>query len=84
MEVFYTQFPKGYTGEQFKARKERPFNQKLFTDAEMAVLNRVSEVFKESSTNTIIETSHSEDAWKNNLKVKDVISYEYAFDLTQI
>jgi putative zinc finger/helix-turn-helix YgiT family protein len=84
IDICYTQFPQGYTGEQFKARKERPFNQELFSETEMTVLNKVVEVFKESTTNNIIETSHLEDAWKENEKGKNVISYKYAFDLTQI
>lgn len=84
IDIYYTQFPQGYTGEQFKARKERPFNQELFSETEMAVLNKVAEVFKESTTNNIIETSHLEDAWKENEKEKNIISYKYAFDLTQI
>ncbi len=84
IDICYTQFPKGYTGEQFKARKERIFNYKLFTELEMSVLNKVAEVFKESSTNSIIETSHLEEAWKKNEKNKNVISYNFAFDLTQI
>lgn len=84
IDIQYTQFPQGYTGEQFKARKEKPFNQALFSEMEIAVLNKVAEVFKESSTNNIIETSHLEDAWKMNVKEKNVISYKYAFDLTQI
>lgn len=84
IDIYYTKFPQGYTGEQFKARKDRPFNQELFTEIEMNVLNKVAEVFKESSTNDIIETSHLEEAWEKNEKTKNVISYEYAFDLTQI
>jgi len=84
IDIRYTQFPQGYTGEQFKARKEKPFNQALFSETEIAVLNKVAEVFKESSTNNIIETSHLEEAWKMNVKEKNVISYKYAFDLTQI
>jgi hypothetical protein len=44
----------------------------------------VAEVFKESTTNNIIETSHLEDAWKDNVKEKNVISYKYAFDLNPI
>lgn len=84
IDIFYTQFPQGYTGEQFKARKERPFNQELFSETEMTVLNKVAEVFKASTTNNIIETSHLENAWKENEKEKNVISYKFAFDLTQI
>lgn len=84
IDIQYTQFPQGYTGEQFKARKEKPFNQAVFSETEIAVLNKVAEVFKESSTNNIIETSHLEEAWKMNIKEKNVISYKYAFNLTQI
>jgi len=84
VEIHYKQFPQGYTGEQFKARKERPFNSELFTEIEMAVLNKVASVFKDSTTNDIIETSHLEEAWKENEQEKNVISYKYAFDLTQI
>lgn len=84
IDIYYTKFPQGYTGEQFKARTDKPFNQELFSELEMSVLNKVAEVFKDSSTNNIIETSHLEEAWKRNEKSKDIISYEYAFDLTQI
>jgi len=84
IDINYTQFPQGYTGEQFKARKERPFNPELFTETELEVLNNVVKEFKESSTNTIIETSHLEEAWKKNEKDKNVISYNYAFDLKQV
>ncbi len=84
IDIIYTPFPQGYTGEQFKARKNRPFKAGLFSETELAVLDRVSTVFKPTSTNGIIELSHLERAWKKNEKSKSVISYEYAFDLTQI
>jgi len=32
----------------------------------------------------MIELSHLEEAWKKNEKNKQTISYEYAFELTQI
>ncbi|NEN24195.1 SocA family protein [Cryomorpha ignava] len=81
IDIKYTHFPQGYIGEQFKARKERPFNQDLFTEIEMTILNKVVEEFKKSSTDSIIETSHLEEAWKKNEKEKAVISYRYAFEL---
>ncbi|MFN6944262.1 MAG: type II TA system antitoxin MqsA family protein [Cytophagaceae bacterium] len=84
IDIYYIQFPHGYTGEKFKAREDRPFNYKLFTEAEISVLEKVSKAFNQSTTNDIIEISHLEDAWKNNEKDKNVISYKYAFDLTQI
>ena len=77
-------FSKGYFGEKFKAREDRPFNSKLFTEKELSVLEKVSKAFKLSTTNDIVEISHLEDAWINNEKDKNVISYKYAFDLTQI
>lgn len=81
IDINYTQFPQGYVGEQFKARKDRPFNGKLFTDEELAVLHFVAEKFKNVSTNDIVEISHLEEAWKQNVKEKTDISYKYAFEL---
>ncbi len=84
IDIYTTEFSQGYTGEQFKARKERPFNASLFSETELEVLAKVSTVFKTTSTNDIIELSHLEEAWKKNEKDKSVISYEYAFELNQI
>lgn len=84
IDIFTTAFPNGYTGEQFKARKDRKFNAELFTENELKTLEKVASVFKETSTNDIIELSHLEEAWKKNAKDKSVISYEYAFELNQI
>ncbi len=84
IDICYTQFPQGYTGEQFKARKDRPFNASLFSQVELDVLTKVAKTFKPTSTNNMIELSHLEAAWTKNEKDKSVISYTYAFDLTQI
>ena len=81
VEIQYTEFPQGFTGEQFKARKDRPFKPELFTDSELAVLEKVATVYRPTNTNDIIELSHLEEAWKKNKKDKSVISYEYAFEL---
>jgi putative zinc finger/helix-turn-helix YgiT family protein len=84
IDIYTTEFPNGYTGEQFKARKDRKFNAELFTENELETLEKVAKVFKETSTNDIIELSHLEEAWKKNAKEKSVISYEYAFELNHI
>ena len=84
IDIYTTEFPNGYTGEQFKAKKDRKFNADLFTENELNTLEKVATVFKETSTNDIIKLSHFEEAWKNNEKEKKVISYEYAFELNQI
>jgi putative zinc finger/helix-turn-helix YgiT family protein len=79
--IYSTEFPDGYTGEQFKAREDRKFNATLFTENELHTLEKVATVFKETSTTAIIELSHLEKAWKNNEKNKREISYVYAFEL---
>jgi len=81
IEIQTTEFPNGYTGEQFKSRKGRVFNADLFTENELYTLEKVANAFKETSTGDIIELSHLEEAWKKNEKKKSVISYEYAFEL---
>lgn len=84
IDVCYTKFPDGNTGEQFQARKDRPFNASLFSEYELDVLNKVSSAFQTTSTNDIIELSHLEAAWQKNEQNKSIISYEYAFELSQI
>lgn len=84
IDIYTTEFPNGYTGEQFKARNDRKFNSELFSEDELETMEKVADVFKESSTNEIIEISHLEEAWKKNERNKGVISYEFAFDLNNI
>ncbi|MEX0810790.1 MAG: type II TA system antitoxin MqsA family protein [Chitinophagales bacterium] len=83
IDISYIAFPNG-NGEQFINRNDRKFNKEIFTDAELSVLEKVAETFKDTSTNDIIEISHLEKAWKANKDEKKIISYEYAFDLSQI
>ncbi|PKP21112.1 MAG: DNA-binding protein [Bacteroidetes bacterium HGW-Bacteroidetes-21] len=84
VDIITTEFSQGYAGEQFKAKKDRTFNAVLFSQTELDVLEKVSTVFKSTSTIDIIELSHLEEAWKKNEKDKSVISYEYAFELNQL
>lgn len=84
IDIFTTEFPQGYIGEQFKSKNDRPFRVELFSENELNVLEKVANVFKPTSTNQMIEISHLEEAWKKNEKNKSVISYEYAFDLNQM
>lgn len=81
IDIVTTEFPNGYSGEQFKAKTDRTFNADLFTENELKTLEKVATVFKESSTNDIIQSSHLEEAWLKNEKDKKAISYEYAFEL---
>jgi len=84
IDIVTTEFSNGYTGEQFKARKDRPFQADLFSAPELETLEKVANVFKSTSTQDMVELSHLEEAWKKNEENKRVISYEYAFELNQI
>lgn len=81
IDICTTEFPNGYVGEQFKARHDRGFNAALFSATELETLEKVANAFKSTSTNDIVEISHLEQAWKNNIKERGIISYEYAFEL---
>lgn len=81
INIHATEFPNGYTGEQFRARNDRKFNANLFSVEELNTLEEIANAFKETSTQEIVELSHLEEAWKINEKGKKVISYEYAFEL---
>jgi putative zinc finger/helix-turn-helix YgiT family protein len=84
IDIHTVDFQNGYIGEQFKARKDRPFKADLFLENELLVLEKVAAYFKSISTNEIIKLSHLEEAWKKNKNKKNVISYEHAFELSQI
>ena len=60
--------------------KARP----LFSDAESAILKKVSEQFQGLSTKNIIDISHQEPAWQNNVGDFNRISFEYAFELKNV
>lgn len=81
IDICTTEFPNGYVGEQFKARHDRGFNAALFSATELDTLEKVANAFKSTSTNDIVEISHLDQAWKNNIKERGIISYEYAFEL---
>lgn len=58
------------------------FNKELFNECELKVLEKVANKFKTMTTNEVVEISHEENAWKDNIDSKNMISYKkYAFDL---
>ena len=81
LEIQYTHFSDGGTGEQFIAKPDRTFNKELFNENELQILEQISERFKNTSTNEIIEISHKEKAWIANQKEGKLIDYTYSFDL---
>jgi len=81
VDVYYTTFPDGGIGEQFIPNSKREFNSELFTENELQILENIAERFKNTTTDEIIEISHKEKAWKENIDGKKIIDYKYSFDL---
>jgi putative zinc finger/helix-turn-helix YgiT family protein len=85
VDIHVTLFDSGYVGEQFMPNSNTVFNDELFNDAELKSLERVCEVFKDTTTKEIINISHKEDAWIQNFENgRKMISYIDAFSLSQI
>ena len=81
IDIYYTNFTDGGTGEQFKPKQNKMFNSELFNETELEILNDVADRFKNTSTNDIIEISHKEKAWIDNIADKKLIDYSYSFEL---
>jgi putative zinc finger/helix-turn-helix YgiT family protein len=84
IDIFFTEFPNGSIGEQFKPHAKRKFEANLFDEQELNTLKDVVTKFKGIKTPDIITISHEEKAWKENEKDKKIISYRYAFELSEI
>lgn len=81
VDIYYTTFSDGGTGEQYNPNLKREFNAELFAEKELLVLENIAERFKNTTTNEIIEISHREKAWQENKDERKVIDYKYSFDL---
>ena len=72
----------GGTGEQFLPVERRRFNEKTFSSDELSVLTDVATTFRNTSTKEIVETSHMEHGWIENVNDRKLISYlKYGFNL---
>jgi transcriptional regulator with XRE-family HTH domain len=81
VDIYFSNFADGGTGEQFKPNPDKVFNSALFNEAELEILNAVAERFKNTPTNEIIEISHKEKAWIENCADRKMIDYKYSFEL---
>lgn len=85
VDVMTTQFGINAIGEQFLPNEKNPFSAALFTSNELETMEKVAKKFRSTSTNDIIEISHTEAAWKNNKTIKGKISYQdYGFEIAAI
>ena len=67
------------SGERFTTTTN--FDGSLFTPDELKTLEMVADSFKNIPTSKIVSVSHEESGWKENQLNRNLISYQYAFDL---
>lgn len=77
-------FGNNFWGKCFYKTKHRDFNNELFNEEELKSLELVRETFKRSNATQIMEKSHEEKAWINNEKDKNLIDYNYSFELRHL
>mgnify|MGYP000356625492 CR=1 FL=1 len=69
------------TGEKYKPHPSRDFEAEFFSDIEIKYLEKVHENFKGIKTKELIKISHEEKGWLDRNEKKDLIEYDYAFEL---
>lgn len=77
--IEYSKINSEIAGEKFSTTIERRFNPSLFTIEELNLLEQIASRFNKTSTQKIIDYSHEEKAWIENLGTNKVIDYEYGF-----
>jgi len=70
-----------YMGEQFLPTGEKIFDEALFTSTELKAIEAVIVSFKKATVNEIVNKSHEEKAWNDNVEEFKTINYNYAFEL---
>jgi len=81
IEIHYTQFSDGGTGEQFKPNPKRTFNPTFFSEQELNELEETAERFNKCLTGEIIDISHLEKVWIENQNGNGYIDFKYGFEL---
>jgi putative zinc finger/helix-turn-helix YgiT family protein len=70
--------------EKIIAAQNQKFDSSIFTPSELETLGYIAEKFKNTSASEIVDISHHELAWKENIDAKRIISFQYAFQLETI
>ena len=70
--------------EQILPTGEVHFDPSFFTTSELEALDYVANAFKDKSASEIVDISHREPAWKDNIEGKRIIPFSYAFGLEAV
>lgn len=81
INIEYTTFKDGGIGERFSPVAGRPFNPDMFSSNELEILTSIANRFANTSTQEIIQISHLEKAWIENMESQGVIDYQLSFEL---
>jgi uncharacterized phage-associated protein len=84
IDIHYENKPDGSKIEKLVGRADRPINLEKFSKTELGVLQTVAERFSGINSSGIVDISHEEATWKENIQEKRLISYFYAFNLKAI
>jgi len=57
------------------------FKKELFSEEEIQSMQAVEDKLKKLKTNQLVDISHNELAWKDNIEGRKLINYRYAFEL---
>lgn len=71
-----------YYGE--KVISSIKFDEELFSKKELEILEFVADKFENINSTQISDLSHLEKAWIENIEDKDIINYNYSFELTTV
>lgn len=81
IELKCEDYGNGVIGERFCPTEHKNFNSELFNESEIKVLSVIADFFKGMNASQIMNESHKEKAWTENVKEKALIDYSYSFDL---
>lgn len=84
IDIHYEPKPDGSKIEKLVGREDRPVNSAKFSEKELEILQKVAEKFRGVNSSGIVDISHQETAWTENIEGKRLISYFYAFDLKAV
>lgn len=85
LQRIYEDFRNGNYGEHFIPNDGEEFDESLFEEHELKVMEVVASAFKNTTSKDIIKLSHKEKAWRECNKSKEKISYrKYGFSITGI
>lgn len=70
-----------YMGEQIFPTGEKEFDEELFKASELNAMQVVASEFRAATVNDIVNTSHQEKAWNENIDEFKMINYNYGFEL---